>query len=198
MIADIRDKTVFYLFQTLYRIGHRTRMNWLYYTMIFGSMPIGLRLVISLSASTEQIPLVSLTDFAFLGIMLNTAAIANATNQKLYSPDLIGGVVSAALTHIVLLVAIYCIALFPAVTPFVMWFVGLPIIASSLLLSYWTTNREFMISVQLAFEAANAKEEMHPLMKAYMESIEKRVLNGENPPLGDGMVEFFDSYGYEY
>ena len=111
MIKETRDNVLFYLFQKLYRIGHRTHMNWLYYSIIFGSLPMGLRSVISLSSSSEQIPLFALTDFAFWGIMLNTAAIANATNQKQYSHDLVNGIVSATLTHIVLLTAVYCIAL---------------------------------------------------------------------------------------
>ena len=173
-------------------------MNWFYYTMIFGSLPIGLRFVISLSASTEHIPLFSLADFAFWGIMLNTAAIANATNQKQTSFDLIVGIVSTALTHIVFLVAIYCIVLFPAVNQSFMWCVGLFILASSLLLSYGTTDRKFMITVQDALETANTKDEMHPLMAEYTEMLEKRIRNGETVTFGDDIVEFFDSNGYEF
>ena len=172
-------------------------MNWLYYTMIFGSLPIAIRFVVSISASSEQIPLFSLADFAFWGIMLNTAAIANATSQKKASPDLIGGIVTAALTHIVLLVAVYCIALFPAVSQIVVWCVAVPIFASSFFLSYLTTDREFLLSVQKTFEMATKRERLHPLMKAYLKTIEDRIARGENPAEGEGMVEFFDSHGLE-
>ena len=195
MIKNLWESFCTYLLQTLYAMGHRQRLNWFYYTIIFGSLPIVFRFIASLSS--EHIPLFSLADFAFWGIMLNTAAIANITNQKNTSTDLIVGTVMTALTHIVVFVAIYCLALFPDIYQAILWVFGSIALASSLLLSYSTTDNDFMLRTQVTLEAANAKEEMHPLMREYIEEIEKRIMDGKNPNESEGIIDYFDSIGYE-
>ena len=172
-------------------------MNWLYCTIIFGSLPIVIRLIVSLSASDSQIPLFSLSDFAFWGIMFNIAAITNATHMKKVSSDLIVGIVSVAIIHIVLFVTIYCIALFPSINHGVLWTIGTVILISSFIFSHETTDREFMHSIQMALEMANTRDKMHPIMKEYLKHIDERIKHGENPKEGEGIVEFFDSYGLD-
>ena len=155
-------------------------MNWLYCTMFFGSLPIAIRFIISLSASGEQIPLFALSDFAFFGIMFNIAAITNATNLKRASADLIVTVVSSAIIHIVLLVAVYSVALFPSVNPIVLWVIVSFVLTSSVILSYLTTNRTFLQDVQNALATANAREEIPTIYLSYLDYVEAYNRNGED------------------
>ena len=119
-------------------------MNWLYCTMIFGSLPIAIRFIVSLSVPNEQIPLFHVADFAFWGIMFNIAAITNVSTIKKASSDLIISVVAIAIVYIVFFVTLYCIVLFPSVNQGVAaWCAVLFVLATSVFISHCTTDRQF-------------------------------------------------------
>ena len=156
-------------------------MNWLYCTMIFGSLPIVIRFIASLSTSGEQIALFALSDFAFFGIMFNIAAIANVSTLKRASADLILCVAFNAVVFITLLVAIYTAALLPNINQCFLWVVVSLVLIISVILSYSTTDRKFLQDVQSAFEIANVREEIPTVYLSYLDMMEECRRNGEEP-----------------
>ena len=184
------------LIRTLAIHAPRRRMNWLYYTIIFGSLPIAIRIVVAFATSSGQVDLFAPADFAFYGIMLNTAAIANVTAGKKYSPDLIAGVMTVAITHIVLLVSIYCVALFPDISKAATLAIGFIVLASSLLFSYLTIDREFMSDIKMGFDMANARDAINPFVLSCMDLLDEQRKSGEKPNLGEDAIFLLDKNGY--
>ena len=134
------------------RIGSKIRINWLYYTLVFGSLPIVLRF--ALSTSSADIPPVSVGDAVFFGIMLNGAAVANVAAMKKPVADVLLGIFVLSAMNSIGLAAIYCADLF----------VGLNVVLAtslcallffSLLLSWGTTNSTDLVQLQRAFNTAN-------------------------------------------
>jgi len=171
-------------------------MHWLYYTMIFGLLPIVIRCIVSLSVLDERIPLFSLADFAFFGIMLNIAAITNVTNLKKTIPHVIVFVVSIAIVHIAFLTTLYSIALFPEVKHSIVLVIAGIVLASSFLFLYATTDMNLLLSLQMASEMADIKDTLHPLKQAYMEQTIDLTLQGIKPQEGD-WEKYLDALGHE-
>ena len=161
-------------------------------------MPIAIRFVVGHAVTNEQIPLFALADLAFWGIMLNTAAIANVTNNKNANSELTTGVVTIALTHIVFLVTIYCIALFPMVAQTFIWVFAVFVLLSSFLFSACTISKEFLSDVEYGLDLANAKDEIRPSILSFVNYLEAKRKKGEVPEFSDEMKFLTEAAGYSY
>ena len=185
-----------WIIHTLAHHAPRRKMNWLYYTIIFGSLPIAIRIVVAFATSSGQVDLFAPADFAFYGIMLNTAAIANVTAGKKYSPDLIAGVMAVAITHIVLMVAIYCVALFPEISKAATLAIGFIVLVSSFLFSLITTSKNLMSDIDAGLDVANKRDDVDPLILALNDMLATQTKEG-NAEMGDGFRKALSDFGYE-
>lgn len=168
----------------------------MYFTVIFGSMPLLLRLLIASADPKGGIPYFSLSDIAFLGIMFNTAAIANLSSSKGIKSQFYTSSFAFALIHIMVLVAIHSVSMLPGYGSNWIWAVAVLFVGTSLFFSYLTTDAEFMQASQQAMEHADKIHGMHPLQQVYMRSIAERVYNGEIIDPEQGLRDFFHEQGY--
>lgn len=193
-------KTYILCFNRLRFFAHQKRLNWMYYTMIFGALPLVIRLIVSFADPSGRIDHCSLSDFAFWGIMFNIAAISNATSHKEMQPSLFSSVVTLSLIQISFFVAIYCISILPDLKLLVAWFICIPLLIISIIFSYLTTDNEFMVSIRMALEEADVIEKMHPLQRAYLQQLQDRMMNGEDilhMDEAEGLREFLEPFGFD-
>jgi hypothetical protein len=165
--------------------------------MIFGALPLVIRLIVSFADPSGRIDHCSLSDFAFWGIMFNVAAVSNASTYKDMHASLFSSIVTLSLILISFFVAIYCISILPDLKLFSAWVICILLLMVSIIFSYFTTDKEVMTAIQMALEDADAMEKMHPLLRAYMQIIQDRIMKGENVEVGDGLEEFMDQYGFD-
>jgi len=135
----------------------------MYYTALFGSLPLAVRLIVSYSVGGQDIPPFALSDVVFLSIMFNVAGMVNVTNTKDALPDVAAMINIWACTNISLLAALYTVGLFPAVNSCIAgMFCGLFLI-SSLALSWCSLDSEFLLQAQTSFDNANFIENEVPV-----------------------------------
>jgi hypothetical protein len=166
----------------------------MYYTVIFGFMPLLLRLVVSLSAPDSQIPLVILSDVIFWGIMFNAAAISNVTNVRDVQPDVCSGVSVITSVSMALLVTVYALALFPNVNQCIPWTIGVLLLLFSMMVSFATTSSEFLNTTQQAIDNASFIATCPDVIREQMLDLLHRKLHGDPVDCNEEFQKYVDAY----
>ena len=160
MTNTIRDVYLFY-FKAMYANAHKKRLYWMYYTLFFGLLPLAIRVIASVFAPESQITIVVIGDVVFCGIMFNAAALYNISVAE-NVPDVQVSAVASAFVRATILVAIYTLALIPAINQSILLLVPAVILSLfSLYASYRMTDSTFLWKKQKIYNLANRIEE-HP------------------------------------
>ena len=138
----------------MYLNAHKKRLHWIYFTMLIGALPLLIRLVVWLSVADSSIEPIVVGDVVFWGVMLNVAALYNISTAE-NMPDLQVSVTAAALVRLSLLVAIYTAALFPGISPHVLWIVVTLLTGLSATASFLTTDATYVEVQQTMYSLAN-------------------------------------------
>ena len=165
--------------KTMYINGHKKRLHWMYYTMLIGALPCLIRLVVWLSVpDIPMLPYAIVGDVVFWAIMLNVAALYNVSTTE-NIPDVQVSVTAAALMRIAVLVAIYTVALFPGVSPLVLWIAVTLLATLSLFGSYFTTDSTFLESQQQIYDLANSIEGLPTPIRDKVRKHAEQILDGK-------------------
>ena len=145
------------------------------FTVFCGAMPVLMRLFIA--SGEEGLPLVSLSDFAFFGIMLNTGMIWSLGSNKWVGRESFSVFLGMSSLLIMILVAIFALSIKPnaALIP---WIAVSIIILLSLGLSYLATHDRFLYALQDALTFADLVAEQHPLMQKFVREQLQSVVHG--------------------
>jgi len=120
----------------------RTRIKfcqWLFFTIFFGTAPIIFRMIAVVCGT--DVPFVVVSDFTFLGIILNASAVANVAAEKKVE-DFLWYVVAFAGVSSALFVGLYMIHLNQPIPTVGIWCTVAVLLIPAFLLSLTTTDVE--------------------------------------------------------
>ena len=123
------------------------RFRWFVFTAFFGFLPIMMRVAFSLSNPGKDIPLILLSDVAFLGLMFNASALANITSYR-YGTHIYTAVIGVAVITSSLLAMVYAIDVVHFSVHPLFWIIPVTLVLTTCVLSLDLLPNPFMLSLR--------------------------------------------------
>ena len=127
------------------------RFRWLFFTLMIGSAPILLRVIISTSSPKEEIPMVLLSEIIFFGLLFNASAAANLVADK-HKPGVFLLIMSFVAVLSLGLVTFFILDLAGMPLVNVAWWIVGSLLFLSAMLSFFTTSSQLLSDVQMGFD----------------------------------------------
>ena len=159
---------------------HFCQWHWLCFAVGFGAFPLVLRIGLATAEAGENIPMFAISDIAFWGLILNTAAMAHINPDRL--PKVYFLVAPFAVFLSGVMAAVYGITLvFPPGTA--LWALAVCGFLASFVLSFLTSVRPWMDSLQHVLDVADKLAVLPPALRretvALFEKARERLEAGE-------------------
>ena len=166
-------------------------LQWLVFTLLFGALPILLRFTIVGPGMHSDLDWFVLTDFIFLGLILNASAVSSVFAEQT-APRVYRMIVFFAALFGIVLIAFYC-ADVRGERPYAAWPGVLVVDILALALSYFTTSSKDIATLEKELED---KEDMYVYTKPFRDHVfacERRAKNGEEIDVHEEFAPFLEN-----
>ena len=152
----------------MFRTDVQSRMSqWLLFTVLFGTLPILIRLLAAVTATESGVAYVSIQEFVFLGLIFNVASLANITIEK-DKPTVYPVVVGWTVCLSFFLIIMYTVTLIEPNTSWLAWPITIVLLLLTVPLSWLTADVEAMQEWQYMHNAED-------ILRCTPENLKSRV-----------------------
>ena len=148
---------------------------WLF-SVICGSMPVIIRLLIASGTQEQDVSYFALTDAAFWGIMMNTAAFANISSHKDAGRELHSLVVPIIFLLTFPLMVIYAISALLQSYSVTLWITTCVLLIVSFLFSYASACDDVVRDIQKTLKLADDLVDGEPAFREHMTRLYKEII----------------------
>ena len=157
-----------YVRRFLMRHGHEKKISWILYTVLFGMMPIFIRLIYYFVRTDNAISWYSIPDIAFFGIMINTATVGKMISDQSLHRNFISTAIAICIFHVIVFMSIHSMGIYQSSPNLFALALCLFFVASSLMWSFSVSddnilrqwNDDFRIAQELSTEDSLIKKDV--------------------------------------
>ena len=182
MLKKIKHHLILMFHKRYISFDHKMR-TWLF-TVCCGLMPIAIRFLVASGAPKQDLPYVALSDIAFLGIMFNTAAVANFSASKWIGREVYSSVLFISIILVMVLIAIHTVSGLPGHTSVILWIVTAFVLVASFFFSLLSTSDVFIHASQTTLRYADILADRHPFLQEFIIEQHRRAVDDPIPEDG--------------